>query len=360
MKQSLILLFFSLLLLLFTNLYLRAAIQYTDITPDKFIPAGDADINPPFGINMDNSGAEEFELQNYYDPAWFSEEIYCAIFATGADVVSNPTTTNVSILSAGTTIGAISNFSGVGVPGFPEVSTTGYTTWLGTSNRYIGVKFLIGANTHYGWIEISGTASGDITVHGYAYEDTPGASIDAGATSSVVLVAGITVSGFGGATSISSPAGTLQMIADVSPVSATNDTVTWSVDDPGIATIDAVTGMLTAVSNGVVEVTATAVDGSGISGSAFITVENQGVYNESEMYAILDVYPNPVSSHLSIKCSVPASFSLYNMHGVEVWHSDGLSTNELVSVEIFSAGIYKLVGVTQKGQKTVSSVVIQN
>lgn len=66
---------------------------------------------------------------------------------------------------------------------------------------------------------------------------------------------------------------TLQMVANVTPVNATNATVTWSVvNGTGTATINPTTGLLTATSPGNVLVIATANDASGISGSATVTI----------------------------------------------------------------------------------------
>lgn len=66
---------------------------------------------------------------------------------------------------------------------------------------------------------------------------------------------------------------TLQMTANVSPVGATDASVTWSVvNGTGTATIDPVTGVLTATSPGDVIVVATANDASGIIGTATVTI----------------------------------------------------------------------------------------
>lgn len=92
-----------------------------------------------------------------------------------------------------------------------------------------------------------------------------------------VFVEQINVSGTGGATTIETVAGTLQMLAEVLPENATNKDVEWSVENgTGSATIS-VTGLLTAENNGVVTVKATAVDGSNVSGSLEITISNQPV-----------------------------------------------------------------------------------
>ena len=93
----------------------------------------------------------------------------------------------------------------------------------------------------------------------------------------IVLVTSISVSGQGGATSISVNNGTLQMIASVLPSNATNKTVTWSViNGTGQATINS-SGLLQAVSNGSVTVRATAPDGSGVQGNLVVTISNQTI-----------------------------------------------------------------------------------
>ncbi|MBN2482269.1 MAG: Ig-like domain-containing protein, partial [Bacteroidales bacterium] len=78
----------------------------------------------------------------------------------------------------------------------------------------------------------------------------------------VISVTEITVTGAGGATTISSKGGTLQFSASVVPENATNKTVTWLVENgTGEATISQ-TGLLTAINDGTVTVKATANDGS--------------------------------------------------------------------------------------------------
>jgi hypothetical protein len=96
-----------------------------------------------------------------------------------------------------------------------------------------------------------------------------------GGGSSTVAVSAISVvvDGEGEAT-ISAKDGTLQLKANVTPSTASNKSVTWSVDEPEIATISN-TGLLTAKTNGKVTVTATAKDGSGEKGSLVVTVSEQ-------------------------------------------------------------------------------------
>ena len=67
---------------------------------------------------------------------------------------------------------------------------------------------------------------------------------------------------------------TLALEADVYPLGATNRRVIWSVDDPAVAAVSA-EGLLIPLTDGVVTVTATAADGSGVQGQFVVTVSNQ-------------------------------------------------------------------------------------
>ncbi|MDR3642476.1 MAG: IPT/TIG domain-containing protein [Candidatus Doudnabacteria bacterium] len=85
-------------------------------------------------------------------------------------------------------------------------------------------------------------------------------------------VTGITVSAANGTTTVAS-GGSLQMSATVLPQNASKPAVTWSVTNgSGTATIDFLSGLLTAGSPGTVTVTATANDGSRVIGTETITV----------------------------------------------------------------------------------------
>jgi hypothetical protein len=57
--------------------------------------------------------------------------------------------------------------------------------WANVRNRYLGMKFLISRNYHFGWARLSVACSGDgisPTLTGYAYETIPNKSIIAGKT----------------------------------------------------------------------------------------------------------------------------------------------------------------------------------
>ena len=90
-----------------------------------------------------------------------------------------------------------------------------------------------------------------------------------------IPVSGITVTGAGGASTITTDNGTLQLSAAVSPPNATNIAVTWSISNgTGQASVST-GGMVTAIANGTVTARATANDGSGVSGTLIIIISNQ-------------------------------------------------------------------------------------
>ena len=89
-----------------------------------------------------------------------------------------------------------------------------------------------------------------------------------------IPVSKVTVTGMGGASTITTKGGTLQCVAAIEPADATNKAVTWSVDNDQYASISS-TGLLTAKADGEVNVTATAKDGSKISGSLQVTITGQ-------------------------------------------------------------------------------------
>lgn len=78
-----------------------------------------------------------------------------------------------------------------------------------------------------------------------------------------------------GPATIETDGGTATYTASVTPSNATNSFVEWSVTDgTGVATITS-DGVLTAIADGTVTVTASATDGSGVVGTKEVTISNQ-------------------------------------------------------------------------------------
>ena len=97
-------------------------------------------------------------------------------------------------------------------------------------------------------------------------------SLEIALSNQIIPVTGISLSGAGGSVLITTDNGTLQLIATVMPANATDNTVSWSeTDGTGQATINS-TGLVTAIGNGSVTITANANDGSGSLGTLVVTI----------------------------------------------------------------------------------------
>jgi len=138
-------------------------------------------------IDLNNDGVTDFILaieHNGYDHGFYGS--FVAMPVTGGKVMAGTHGSKgayASALGNGAVIGPSAHFSssaGRGVTmverseGFVSASTqnTVYGNWGNASNKYLGVKFLINGETHYGWIQMStDTVDGmTATIEAYAYE----------------------------------------------------------------------------------------------------------------------------------------------------------------------------------------------
>jgi hypothetical protein len=76
-------------------------------------------------------------------------------------------------ISGGVMADAISSF------GYGGSLQTSFGYWLNAKNRYLGIKFYIDGEIHYGWARLNAYA-GHATLTGYAYETIPDKPIPAG------------------------------------------------------------------------------------------------------------------------------------------------------------------------------------
>lgn len=193
-----------------------------------------------------------------------------------------------------------------------------------------------------------------IQVDDVSYSSANWTDIDAIASFSLncnpsVLVSSIVVQGEGGASTITTVSGTLQMEATVLPANSDDLTYGWSVvDGTGSATISS-NGLLTAVSDGTVTVTATANDASGITGDIIITISNQTAGLADFESKKIVVFPNPVKDQLKIENENLKinSISIINITGKTV--KTFTSSNNIIDVSDLAKGIYFLQIQTDKG-----------
>ncbi|MCU0433198.1 MAG: T9SS type A sorting domain-containing protein [Bacteroidia bacterium] len=170
-------------------------IIYTDISPD-------INITTPsnYNLDMDNNGQPEMDmlLFSYADSIYSLTTFYLLAYnntATLGDLyqvfVPFP-----FALNSGDSISPSSpnwrDTSALGGRQYMAVVTTYYSTtntygyWLGTTDKYLGVRFSINNQLHYGWVRLSiDSAVSQIVIKDYAYQAAPGIGLTAGQTNAI-------------------------------------------------------------------------------------------------------------------------------------------------------------------------------
>lgn len=171
-------------------------------------------------------------------------------------------------------------------------------------------------------------------------------------------VTSIDVQGQGGASTISTQNGTLQMVESVLPANATDNSVTWSVTNgTGSATISSV-GLVSATANGTVTVTATANDGSGVSGASTVTISNQTVGVAEIENNTFSIYPNPSSDFIQIYTmnkEVYQNLTIYSLDGKIVLET--ISLIKKIDVRHLNKGSYIIVLEPENGPVIIEQFV---
>jgi len=179
-------------------------------------PSADAQIvytpsNTPFALNHQNQGPTftTLDLNNDGVPdftfamlstAHFSSIGYTTRFKlymkvvpdqTGNEVVQGSLAPTASAVPAGVTIGPKEKFVADGYMVHQVYSRSGHInqssgTWQKVEFAYVGLKFLINGQVHYGWARVKFPYPYGYkypSIYGYAYESTPNTPIVTGQTS---------------------------------------------------------------------------------------------------------------------------------------------------------------------------------
>ncbi|MEM1270735.1 MAG: T9SS type A sorting domain-containing protein [Bacteroidota bacterium] len=171
-----------------------AQIIYADVDPDVTVDQSE------FSIDFDGDGTDDLTLrhrkrvEDFGTPSSSMPYTYLTADVRGnASFLGTPGITggSISALNSGASISAGQTFYPDGVLAqYDGVVLVTYGLWGGRNNRYLGVRFTAGtvtkqATTHYAWVRLDVANQGNdyrITVKDYAYESTPDAPIQAGAT----------------------------------------------------------------------------------------------------------------------------------------------------------------------------------
>jgi len=180
-----------------------------------------------------------------------------------------------------------------------------------------------------------------------------------GQTGAVVLVNSITVNAEGNVTIISSNS-PVQMHANVLPENADVKTVTWSVTPADRASVNAA-GILTPLNNGTVTVTATATDGSGVSGSVELTIDIPSAINDNFKDKEIKLLPNPVNNDLFIHYAESVrNIEIFNISGNVVIASTN-NGNDIINIDCsnLSKGIYFVKLITENNEVKIFKILKQ-
>jgi hypothetical protein len=187
-----------------------AQIVYTDVSPDVTINS----TNSHYDVDMNNNSTPDFRLLHVPISSVVNTTMYgipitvnvngdaIAVGAGTNALVGFTSTINSSTvyvpaaLALNTPINATASWQTntasygtqtLAVKVDVTVSAVGYSgtetggDWLGETNKYLGVKFSIGANTHYGWIRLDVALDAtSAVIKDFAYDATPDAPILAG------------------------------------------------------------------------------------------------------------------------------------------------------------------------------------
>ncbi|MDQ1315392.1 MAG: hypothetical protein QG662_1501 [Pseudomonadota bacterium] len=149
-------------------------------------------------FDMNGDAVNDFALFGYFSS---TSSVSAGINGTqpgGSNAALRGTSYNdVRKLASGASIGPTPSAGvtwviagGTGADVFFEQSN-GASNWSGVNGEtgFAGVRFNIGANTHYGWIQLRVNAPGSLTALSWAYEDCPDTPIQAGATTGSLCAA---------------------------------------------------------------------------------------------------------------------------------------------------------------------------
>jgi hypothetical protein len=149
--------------------------------------------NQSFGIDLNHDGAVDFTIQNIFKKSASSSYRAARIVVkpnSGGEVIYDNFRSAAAALSKGAVIGPRGPFhpaqSEIMADRFriPSAGTYSFGYWLGASNHYLGFRFKIDGQVHYGWARLTTGYEAPFKpaahLTGYAYETEPETPIFAG------------------------------------------------------------------------------------------------------------------------------------------------------------------------------------
>jgi hypothetical protein len=178
--------------LLSTVLPAEAEVVYT---PSN-IPIAEALFGQPVftPLDLNNDGVVDFSFENFFSATSSHSVSFLRIVAsqTGNETAAVPSKEGftAAAVPSGKQIGPQGNFQAGGlymaIQAIFDSIPRSSGSWLQVETSFVGLKFLINGQVHYGWARVKLPSPGTYylgSIYGYAYESTPNQPIVAGQTS---------------------------------------------------------------------------------------------------------------------------------------------------------------------------------
>lgn len=172
-----------------------AQIMYTDITPDDTISGNGGTYN----LDLNNDGTIDFNFSISSSSSSFMGIIFSSqsisVSPTGSNSILQDPSYYPYALNNGSAINNAGNWSTYGllaqhlfISYFGSTYNYSYGNWQGATDKYLGLRISVGGNTLYGWARLTVLSNSAFIIHDYAVETTPNTPINAGQTTSTVLM----------------------------------------------------------------------------------------------------------------------------------------------------------------------------
>ena len=161
-------------------------IVYTDVDPDFSGNSGDE-----FFLDLNQDAVNDFRVhQSGYDlfiePLTASNSVlgsgaasynyvYPYALSSGAVISSGQNTWLNQGFSAGYQSLNYGSYSS-----YFSFSNCSFGFWCDETDKFLGLRFTVSGNIHYGWVKLDATFNGGWTIKEFAYNSTPDESIEAG------------------------------------------------------------------------------------------------------------------------------------------------------------------------------------
>lgn len=375
-----------------------AQVVYTDVDPDSVLSylTGTGSMD----IDLDNDGNVDFQLNNSYTFSFWTNTITNTITTTSTTYYTYSYSyysyyykyANLKAVGAGAEI--FGHFSSIdSLPTNEELIASdpfnvtnnnwnlgSYGTWgawgdfPGEGDRYVGVRFMNGPDTLYGWIRLNVAADvEEITLLGYAYETQAGVGIHGGDT------VGVYVDGVATSNILANSAqvdytpmkgGNVYMVvqeyADAAPTQAE---VISGAGAPGATLIHADTNVAVAETAGFFAISGLTpntqyktylvlVDDSTVTShvidTAFTTQDNVGI--DFNGIVEFNIFPNPVMNNLNLELPENSMIIVRDLSGREMIRREIEGGRQMLDVSSLESGTYLIEAIGERSSKSLQFI----